>query len=154
MEALREDGTPAEVGEPGQVYVTDYFNRSAPLIRYELGDLVVRGGCPCGRIGLPALSRILGRVVSTILRRDGQRMLFVEFSIALRELPGVRQYKVIQDGVEDFRVLLSAERDLDREIMGVFQAHLGYLPGNVRTEYLDTIPRDPNGKYQTLVSNV
>jgi hypothetical protein len=89
-----------------------------------------------------------------MLRRDGQRVLFVEFSIALRELPGMRQYKVIQDGVEDFRVLVSAERNLDREIGEVFQAQLGYMPSNVRTEYMERIPRDPNGKYLTLVSNV
>jgi phenylacetate-coenzyme A ligase PaaK-like adenylate-forming protein len=48
VEILRDDGSPAEMGEPGKVVVTDYLNRRSPFIRYELGDFAIRGVCPCG----------------------------------------------------------------------------------------------------------
>lgn len=62
VEILRDDGSPCEVGETGQVVVTDLHNFAMPLIRYAIGDIAQVGPpCACGR-GLPVLSRILGRV--------------------------------------------------------------------------------------------
>jgi hypothetical protein len=57
LEVLRDDNTPAAVGEVGRVVITDYFNDRCPLIRYELGDYVVREPCPCGQIKLPGMRR-------------------------------------------------------------------------------------------------
>jgi phenylacetate-CoA ligase len=154
VEVLRDDGSPAPDGEPGQVYVTDYFNRWSPFIRYELGDLAVRGVCPCGKIKLPALSNVLGRVSGTLRHRDGRRILFVDLSVALRRIPGVRQYKVVQDGIEDFAVRLNANHNVDGEVRRAFEAHMGYVPENLNMEYVEFIPRDPNGKFRTSVCNV
>jgi len=154
VEVLRDDDTPAEFGEPGRVYITDYFNDRSPLIRYELGDLVVREQCPCGIIRLPALSRILGRISGTLLHRSGTRILFVEISIALREIPGMRQYQVIQDGVEEFTVKVAAHHNIDEPIREAFREHLGYVPDRMQMAYLDSIPREPSGKYRTSICNV
>jgi hypothetical protein len=81
-------------------------------------------------------------------------MQFVDFSVALRELPGVRQYQVVQDGIEEFTVKVSASRKLDREITSIVERHLGYLPERLRIEYVDAIPRGPNGKYRTSICNI
>jgi phenylacetate-CoA ligase len=154
VEVLTADGSPAPDGEAGYVYVTDYFNRRSPLIRYELGDMAVRGSCPCGRTRLPALSRVLGRVSGTIVNRNGERVLFSELSIALREIPGVRQYQVIQEGIEEFEVKVSSSRRIDSEIREVFAIHLGYVPTQLTTHYLDSIPREANGKYRTSICRI
>jgi phenylacetate-coenzyme A ligase PaaK-like adenylate-forming protein len=154
VEMLDEDGLPAPDGEPGRVYITDYFNKLSPLIRYELGDLVVRGECPCGKIRLPALSKILGRVAGPLLHRNGSRIFFVEISIALRELPGMRQYQVIQNGVEEFTVTVAAQHNVDEGVRAAFRDHFGYVPEQMRIEYVESIPRAPNGKFQTSICNV
>lgn len=153
LEALREDGTPASPGEPGRVYITDFFNRNSPLIRYELGDLVERGECPCGRIRLPVITKIHGRIQGKLLHRDGSRTLFMKLSSALRNMPGMKQYKVVQDGVEEFTVRINSERRDDTAIRDAFEDYFGYVPKKLKLEYVDSIPRDPNGKYQTSICN-
>ena len=154
LEVLREDDSPADYGEPGRVYVTDYANRLSPLIRYELGDLVIRAQCPCGRMKLPALSKILGRISGTLLHRDGRRVLFVDISVALREIPGMRQYQVIQNAVEEFTVKVVSMKNVDQDVHSVFERHLGYVPDRVSMEYMTEIPRETNGKYRTSICNV
>ena len=154
VEILREDGSPAAPGETGQVFITDYLNRLVPLIRYELGDMAVRGNCPCGRTNLPALERVVGRVSGTLRLRDGSRVQYVDLSVALRELPGVSQYQIIQDGLEDFTIKLSATRNLDAEVGAIMAEHLGYRPERIKVEYVDAIPRGPNGKYRTAICNI
>ena len=154
VEILLEDGTPAPHGQPGAVYVTDYLNRLSPLIRYELGDLAVRGTCPCGKIKLPALSTVIGRVSGTIVNRSGQRVLFSEISIGLREIPGIRQYQVIQDSIEHYQVKISCDRNIDTEVGDVFRRNLGYVPSELTTEYVDSIPREPSGKFRTSICRI
>src|SRR5690606_30548779 len=40
IEILKQDSEePASVGELGRIVVSDYFNRSMPLVRYDIGDL-------------------------------------------------------------------------------------------------------------------
>ncbi|MBK8998071.1 MAG: hypothetical protein IPM35_20295, partial [Myxococcales bacterium] len=50
-----DDGPPVRPGETGRVIATGLINRMMPLVRYELGDLVVASDrrCACGR-ALPA----------------------------------------------------------------------------------------------------
>jgi phenylacetate-coenzyme A ligase PaaK-like adenylate-forming protein len=52
VEVVDEAGRPVPDGEPGaRLLVTNLFNRTLPLIRYELDDLVTLAPdpCPCGR---------------------------------------------------------------------------------------------------------
>lgn len=154
VEVLRDDGSPSEAGELGRVVVTDYFNRQSPLIRYEIGDYAERGRCPCGRIRLPAFKRIHGKTRGALLHRNGNRVLFAGLSVALRDIPGVRQYQVLQDGLENFTVKIVAGRNLDTEVRAAFHAHFGYVPEQLRTEYVGTIPRGPNGKFYASICRV
>lgn len=154
VEVLRDDDTPAAPGERGRVVITDYFNRATPFIRYELGDYAVRGRCPCGRIHLPALSAIHGKIRGTLLHRNGNRVLFADLSVALKAIPGIRQYQVLQTGVEEFLVRLVAPRRIDREIEAAFVDHFGYRPRTLRTEYLPEIPRGANGKFYASICTV
>lgn len=151
VEVLRDDGSPTESGELGRVVVTDYFNRQSPLIRYEIGDYAERGECPCGRIRLPAFARIHGKTRGALLHRNGNRVLFADLSVALRDTPGMRQYQVIQTGIEDFTVKIVARGNLDTAVRAAFRAHFGYVPKHLHTEYVDEIPRGPGGKFHASI---
>ncbi|MEA2374127.1 MAG: hypothetical protein QOD53_590 [Thermoleophilaceae bacterium] len=72
VEVVR-DGRPAGAGEVGTVLVTDLRGRTAPLLRYETGDLAVaaRAPCPCGRT-LPLLRSVEGRARDAVALRDGR----------------------------------------------------------------------------------
>ena len=73
VEILNDDNTPSCPGHVGRVVVTSHHNLAAPMIRYELGDLVEVGeDCKCGR-GLPVLTKIIGRQRNLFRYPDGTR---------------------------------------------------------------------------------
>lgn len=155
VEVLREDeDEPAEDGERGRVVITDYENRMSPFIRYEIGDFAVKGICPCGKSDLPALTNIYGKVRGALIHRDGKRHLFADISYDLRDLPGMRQYQVIQDAIEDFTVNINAAKPLDEEVCAIFMNHFGYLPKELKIEYMDEIPKGDNGKFYHSICRV
>lgn len=146
IEIVDDNDKPVPFGDVGQLVFTDYFNRGMPLIRYAIGDLAAFGRCPCGRIPLPAFSQVLGKVRESLLHLDGRRVSFIEFSIVLRDLPGVRQFQVIQETLRRFTVNVVAPRNIDAEIRAAFLREFGYPP-HVKIRYVKEIPRHPSGKF-------
>jgi phenylacetate-CoA ligase len=153
IEILDAQGRDCDPGQVGRLVITDYYNFESPLIRYEIGDLAAFATCPCGKIALPALGQILGKVRGCLLHRDGRRIPFIDLSVALRDLPGMRQYQVIQEGVEDFCVKVAASLALDAEIRAVFLKEFGYAPC-IAIEAVESIPRDPNGKFYASICRI
>ena len=153
VEVLDENDRECPDGQTGRIIITDYFNKWSPLIRYEIGDLAVRERCPCGRINLPAFSAVHGKVRGALKHRSGQRVLFAELSVALRDLPGMKQYQVVQEDLERFTVRLVTDEPLEKEIAAAFEAHFGYQP-QLTFEYHDFLPRDPNGKFHASICRV
>jgi phenylacetate-CoA ligase len=153
VEILDDRHEPAPFGEIGQLVITDYFNRRMPLIRYAIGDLAAFGQCPCGKIPLPAFSQVLGKVRGSLLHPDGRRVPFVQLSVALRDLPGVRQYQVIQEELRRFTVKIVAAGNLDAGIHAAFLEEFGYAP-HLDILYVENIPRDPSGKFSISICKV
>lgn len=153
FEILDEHDRECGPGQIGRLVLTDYYNEEMPLIRYEIGDLAAFGECPCGRIRLPALQHILGKVHGSLKHRDGRRIPFLTLPVALRELPGMRQFQVIQQDLEHFTVKVSSARDLGPEIRAAFAAEFGYEP-RIDIEPVEHIPRDPNGKFYATICRI
>jgi phenylacetate-coenzyme A ligase PaaK-like adenylate-forming protein len=151
VEVLRDDGCPCANDEVGRVVITDYFNALSPLIRYELGDLAAVGECPCGRTDLPAFSQVIGKVRGALLRRDGRRLIFTTLSVALRDIPGMGQYQVVQNSVEDIVVSYVADRDLGECIATKIEGEFGYRPDRLRTQRVERIERGANGKFYASI---
>jgi phenylacetate-CoA ligase len=61
---ILKDGRPVEEGEAGELFVTSLHGATMPLVRFALGDVVVRGPerCPCGQ-PFATLGRIEGRTI-------------------------------------------------------------------------------------------
>jgi len=146
VEILDENNEPAPFGQVGHVVITDYYNRRMPFIRYAIGDVAALGKCPCGKIPLPAFAKVLGKVRGSLLHADGRRIPFVDLSVALRDLPGMRQYQVIQEEVMRFTVKIVAGAHLDEGIHAAFAKEFGYAPA-LDIEYVTDIPRDASGKF-------
>lgn len=154
VELVDEDGRPAAPGERGRVIITDFLNRRSPLIRYDIGDYAVAGSCPCGRSRLPALTQILGKIRGALLHRDGRRVLCSSLIREIQGLPGIRQYQVIQEETERFEVKVVAAGNIDDGIREAFTHHFGYRPERIAITYVDSIPREPSGKYHMTISRV
>lgn len=98
-----EEGMPCADGQVGKVVITDYFNRNSPFIRYDIGDLAAPGNCPCDTTRLPALQTILGKVRGALKGLDGKPIMFSHVNVVLRDIPGLRQYQVIQEALDKIR---------------------------------------------------
>ncbi|MEY2546618.1 MAG: hypothetical protein QOG48_1735 [Verrucomicrobiota bacterium] len=153
VEVLDDNDCECAEGETGRVVITDYFNDWLPLIRYEIGDLAVRGSCPCGLIPFSGFSAVLGKVIGSLKHRSGRRVPFVDLSIVLRDLPGMKQYQVVQEDLERFIVRLVMHQPREEEIAAAFETHFGYRP-HLTFEYHDFLAREPSGKFHKSICRI
>jgi phenylacetate-CoA ligase len=103
VEVVDADGRPVPAGEPGErLLVTNLFNRTLPLVRYELSDLVTIAPepCACGR-PFRLVSELAGRAddVLHLPGRDGRAMPVHPLTLRspLAALPELRQYRIVHD---------------------------------------------------------
>jgi putative adenylate-forming enzyme len=129
LEVVDRSNRPVPTGVAGEkVLVTNLFNRTLPLIRYELSDLVTvaDGPCPCGRPHL-RLSSIEGRRedLLSLPARDGGRVSVhaVQLEGPLLRIPEVRQFQVSprDDGLL-VRLVLRERASLEEVLRSARQA--------------------------------
>ena len=87
LEVVDDDDIPVEIGKPGNVLLTNLYNRCQPLIRYKMNDIATydEDECDCGS-PFPLLKNVEGRREETIWVENGSGgyeilhpSLFVEF---------------------------------------------------------------------------
>lgn len=104
VEVLGDRNRPVNPGEEGRVIVTTLHNYSMPLIRYEIGDLAVRGeACSCGYPG-PTLDKILGRVTDHFVTEDGTLVHGEYFTHLFYFKPWVREFQVLQEDRKKIKI--------------------------------------------------
>lgn len=159
IEVLDPSGQPCEKNEVGRLVITDYFNTQSPFIRYEIGDLAAKGDCPCGKIDLPALSFIGGKVRGALVNRSGEKIPFTKLAAHLRDLPDIKQCQVIQHEVERFEIRYvtalkaESEKRLRDEILKIMSDYWGYQPVVEFTKEQE-IKRGANGKFYASICRV
>jgi len=146
-------------GGPGKLLVTDLTNRAMPLIRYQIGDVVVPSErvCPCGR-GLPLIERIEGREADYVLTPAGRLISGISLTenFALH-IPGTAQVQIVQESLTELVIRIVPDDAFDdeskRKIAALVDATFG---GGVRheIELVDSIPQEPSGKYRFCISKV
>ena len=156
VEILRDDGSPCDPGEQGEVVATCLLRTYQPFIRYRLGDIAAwdPDPCPCGR-SMPVLKEVAGRLEDVVYGPDGRQM--VRFHGLYLGLPGVRCGQVIQETVSRIRVKVEASAEysdlIGDEIARRVRERLG--PGvTVTVEPVECIPRGPGGKFRAVVSKL
>jgi len=156
------DGRPVPDGEPGaRLLITNLFNRTLPLIRFEVSDVVAieRGTCACGRT-LPRLQAVEGRLddILYLPGRDGNEVTVhpSQFSfIAAR--PGVREFQLVQRREEILVRLVLGETAASDTAAQVVEAVTGLLDSlgvrdpDVRAEPVPPIERTAAGKLKMVV---
>jgi phenylacetate-CoA ligase len=159
VETVRTDGSPCAPGEPGEIVVTHLATRDFPFIRYRTGDVGALGEatCACGR-GLPVLEEIQGRTTDFVLAQDGTVMHGLALIYVLRDLPGVRAFRVVQHSLDHISVRLVVDAAVDRKSHGAaiesgFRRRLGQTV-RVEIAYVDQISAEKSGKFRYVVSHV
>jgi phenylacetate-CoA ligase len=152
-----EDYRPVPPGEVGsRLLVTNLFNRTQPLIRFEVTDLVAvePEPCPCGS-SLMRLRSLEGRA-EDVLCLGGVRVHPLQFGLVTAD-PDVREFQVVQQG-ESLRLrvaLRNGASDAPARLqarVGARLAELGVPRPSVEVETVDALERSPAGKLQVVVA--
>ncbi len=159
VETVDADGRPVPEGQAGEIVVTHLATRDYPFIRYRTGDVAVldsHSRCACGR-GLPMLKEIQGRTTDFVVAADGTVMHGLALIYIIRDLPGVRQFKIVQHSLEETEVFLVLEPDFDRaSLPGIVQGFQRRLGAAVRVTLreVEAIPVEASGKFRYVISKV
>ena len=158
VEIVDREGQVLKPGQPGEIVITHLATRDFPFIRYRTGDVAVLGAerCACGR-GLPLLKEIQGRATDFLVAANGTVMHGLALIYILRDLPGVQQFKIVQESLLQTRILLVTDRAFVEtctgDIVRKVKERLGQAV-NVTLDRVDDIPPDKSGKYRYVVSRV
>jgi phenylacetate-CoA ligase len=158
VEIVDNTGDPLPPGQKGEIVVTHLDTHDFPFIRYRTGDIGVLSekACPCGR-GLPVLKKIEGRTTDFIITPDGTIMHGLSLIYVLREIPGIREFKIIQEKPDRFLVNIVKDSifraDSEAVIRDGFKKRIG-VDAKIVFNYPPKIEVDRSGKFRYVVSNV
>lgn len=138
-----------EKGELGRIVVTDLFNFSMPMIRYDTGDTAVYEETVDG---LPYLSSIYGRRMDTIYDEKG-RIVSPHFFYMVFDFGAIKQFQFAQIGEKNYVFRLNADKHSvhEEEIVNYFKTYLGD-GATISFEYTDEIPLLSSGKRKKIVN--
>ena len=141
---------PAEEGELGRIVVTDYYNKTFPMVRYDTGDTGIM------RMYKDDKGRMHGKYVEIYGRRGslmyntkGEPLSIHVFMNTLLKFEGiVYQAKCIQWGEKDYELLVNADRKKldEEELLAAYRHYLGE-DADIKTTYVDQIPIQASGKF-------
>ena len=150
-EVLKMDSDePAEPGELGRIVVTDYYNKTFPMIRYDTGDT--------GKIRLykdekgrlhGKFVEIYGRRGSLIYNCQGEPLSIHVFMNILLNFEGiVYQAKCIQREKKEYELLINADREKLQieEVLAAYRKYLG-AEAQIKVTYVEEIPVQSSGKF-------
>lgn len=167
VEVVDEKGREVPAGTAGaRALVTNLVNRTQPLIRLELDDLLTLAPdpCPCGR-PFPVLTSVDGRSddVLPLPAREGGTVSVHPLTLRspLTAVDGLRQYRIVHDrhGLTVEAVLRDglgerAGREIAAEIAQRLREALaarGVEPPSIRVERVAAIERHPGSGKAKLV---
>ena len=167
MEFVDENGEAVAPGETGEIVCTSLFNKAMPFIRYALDDVGMLSDedeCPCGRT-LPLMKVMEGRKDEVIILPGSRAISAFAIIAAMYRLSfynQIKKFRVIQKGVEHFKLLLSLngdgldEKAVETELKQVFIEALNLKSDEVtfEVEFVDEIPLDKSGKFRIVISEV
>jgi phenylacetate-CoA ligase len=168
VEPVDAEHRPVPPGERSHtVLVSNLANRTQPILRYDLGDSVLRrpDPCPCGD-PLPAI-RVQGRAADVLAfpakDRGGRNAGRVEiaplaFGTLVDRTPGIELFQIVQTAPTSLRVRLrpAAGADPDR-VWREVRAGITRLLAEHGLDHValerdgETPEQSPGGKYRTII---
>lgn len=158
VEIVDHEGNPLPAGCNGEIVITHLDSHDFPFIRYKTGDIgaLSEDTCSCGR-GLPILKNIEGRTTDFIITPDGKIMHGLSLIYILRELEGIKEFKIIQEKPDCFIINIVKDSVFKTEnetlIRDGFKKRIG-TDIKIVFNYLPKIKAESSGKFRYVVSNI
>lgn len=151
QEILDQRNQPVKEGEEGKVVVTNLFNYSMPIIRYEIGDMAILGPerCSCKNI-LRTIKKITGRVSDRFALKNGTTIHGEYFTHLFYLKDWVRKFQVVQEDYETIRIYLVPNQEINLNEKRTIDAQIRLIMGShskIVWNIVDDIPKTASGKY-------
>jgi len=154
---INEEAVLVNTNDKNEAIVTEFENRSMPLINYKNDDVIIISDkmCECGRTSR-IIDRVDGRVSGYIIREDGTKVNQVIIPVIFLELynseikNSVKKFQIIQRKnifVVKIVPLLSFNKESEEFIRKRLVEEIG-PEINIEFEIVDEILRDKSGKFR------
>lgn len=158
IEVLDEAGQPVAPGETGEAVITGLTSAAQPFVRYRTGDVLRLSSDPAaGGQGLHVIAEVTGRQTDFVVAADGRVMHALAVIYVLRAVPGIAQFKCIQQALDRMEVQIVPDSDWNGAARDAVVAGLRARLGDalqVDLRMLDEIPPEASGKHRYVVSHV
>jgi phenylacetate-CoA ligase len=159
VEFLDDSGEYAKPGTSARMICTGFGNYATPLVRYDIGDVVVVAEdqrCECGRGGI-LLDQLVGRIEDYVITPDGRFVGPAGLSLVFKEEWNVRMAQIVQQDLCRILIRIVREPAYTRAdealILKEARLRLGSLIA-IEFEYVNDIPRSRAGKFPFVVSKL
>ena len=158
VEIVDPQGGPLAPGKIGEIVITHLATAAFPFVRYRTGDVATLDPepCSCGR-GLPVLADLQGRTTDFVVAQDGTVMHGLALIYAVRDLPGVEEFKIIQHDLGNTEVQVVATAaflpEHERQMVLDMKSRLGQAT-DIRLVKVPAIAPEASGKHRYVVSHV
>jgi len=156
FEVLREsEDTTAGYGEQGRVVTTSFMNPVMPLIRYELGDIVVKSDeKPRSLNGghFEVLDTVCGRI-DDVLFIEGIGYLG-RLDPVFKNIEGIIEAQIILESKNEMNIQFVPDTGYKESTTLLLEQNLRKKVGHdiqIRFEKRERIPRGPNGKFKAVI---
>jgi phenylacetate-CoA ligase len=137
-------------GESGRIVITDLFNYSVPMIRYDTGDIGIKDAQDSKAI----FKEVNGRKIDQIYNTKGQ-MIPTNLVLLVNNYPELKQCQLIQKALGTYHFKINLEQEFYRinEFLNEFKVYLGE-DAKITIEYVDEIPLLASGKRRVMVNEM
>lgn len=150
---LNED-KPLENGDVGRIVVTDLFNFSMPMIRYDTGDI---GSIKVKKINnryKKVISNFGGRIGDIITDSNGNYLSPYKIGNNMAKFSRIIQYQFIQKKIDHYKLKLTIKGNFDfRESLLNLLYEIVGENASITLELVQSIPKLPSGKYKFIVND-
>lgn len=139
----------ASFGELSRIVITDLFNYSMPMIRYDTGDLaIVEKNHKYGKV----ITSIEGRKRDFIYNTKGNIISPSAITVNMWNYKEIDQFQLIQEDKKIYTFKLNGAKGIyeDYQIINKFKSVLGQ-DANIYIEHVNEIPQLRSGKFQTTI---
>ena len=152
---VRDDGSPADPGESGEIVLSNLVNHATVLLGYRIGDRGRLSGepCPCGR-SLALLSDLEGRSEDVLTTPEGSAVHPRAVWGALKTQAGLLRYQLVQSGRDRFELALVTDDDAYEGVAAAAREGLRLLFGpaaRVEIRKVDRLAAGPTGKFRPVL---
>ena len=153
---------PVMPGQTGRVIVTNLYNYTQPLIRYQMDDEIVlsNGLCSCGR-PFAVIDKIVGRNNESLwfTRADGTKESVDPSVLEEFFVPGLERFQFVQTGSDELTMKAVVHGEKDGVVRAIRQRMTEILSQKAlnetvqfEVELLDHIRNDPKtGKFRLII---